>query len=59
MYVAHFFCDKCRSRWKTFYRSYEAMEKGDACQVCTDDNDWGTIKEVTVETHFFEHVDEG
>ena len=59
MYVAHFYCDRCKDHWKIFYRNYEDMKKGDACQVCTDDLDWGTDKEVIVETHFFEFVDEG
>ena len=56
MYVAHFYCDKCKSRWKTFYADYEQLGQGDACQVCTDDMKWGTPDEIIVETHFFEFV---
>jgi DNA replicative helicase MCM subunit Mcm2 (Cdc46/Mcm family) len=57
MYVAHFYCDKCKSKWKTFYSDYESLNQGDACQVCTDDMRWGTIDEVVIQTHFFETVD--
>tara|TARA_R100001129_G_C5275821_1_gene235426 strand:- start:633 stop:827 length:195 start_codon:yes stop_codon:yes gene_type:complete len=57
MYVAHFYCDKCKNKWKTFYSDYESLDQGDSCQVCTDDMKWGTIDEVVVQTHFFEIVD--
>lgn len=59
MYVGHYYCDKCGGTWKTFYRSYESLALGDACQVCTADEKWGTLEEVIVEPHFFEEVDEG
>ena len=57
-YVASFYCDRCKSNWKMFFSNHKSMAEGDACQVCTDDNDWDTSKVVVVEPHFYEEVDQ-
>ena len=57
-YVGSFYCDKCKSHWRTFYSNHKLMAKGDECQVCTDDDDWGTPKMVVVEPHFYVEVDQ-
>jgi len=56
-YIAHFYCEGCKEKWKVFYNRHESMNRGDACQVCTDDNDWGSDKTVIVDCHFYEEVD--
>jgi len=56
-YIADFYCDGCKSKWKVFYKRHESMTQGDACQVCTDDNHWNTDKMVVVEPHFYREVD--
>jgi hypothetical protein len=56
-YIADFYCDRCKSKWKVFYKKHKSMAEGDACQVCTDDNQWGTDKMVLVEPHFYTEVD--
>ncbi len=58
MYEAHYYCEKCGSRWKTYYAEYKRPHPRDACPTCTDAMEWETLDEVVVKPHLFKTLDE-